>query len=138
MTAYAYTTFTAAKPTEMELRVSSITSFKVWVNGKQVFARDEYHHGMEPDQYKFPVSLNAGKNEILIKVCQNARAQPWETMWRFQMRACDPIGTAILSTARPPRTVTLEGRDLDEEEAAAKKKAQPAPAKKADAPAKKD
>ena len=35
---------------------------------QEIFARDEYHHGMELDQYVGRGTLKAGRNELLVKV----------------------------------------------------------------------
>ena len=44
---------------------------KVWLNGRFVFGRDEYHRNMEMDQYRLPVELKSGRNTLLVKCCQN-------------------------------------------------------------------
>ena len=43
-----------------------------------------------------------GINTILVKACQNAQTQSWANKWSLQMRVCDELGTAILSTDRKP------------------------------------
>jgi hypothetical protein len=63
-----------------------------------VFGRDEYHRGREIDQYTMPVRLKAGKNTLLVKVCQNEQRESWTQEWDFQIRVCDPTGTAIHSS----------------------------------------
>ncbi len=93
---YAWTTFHADRPRRVELRLGCKNAWKLWLNGKLVFARDEYHRGMKMDQYRFPVELKAGPNEILVKVCQNEQVEPWTVEWQFQLRVCDATGTAIL------------------------------------------
>ena len=40
-------------------------------------------------------------NTILIKLCQNEQMQNWTKEWEFQIRVCDPTGTAILASNRP-------------------------------------
>ena len=35
----------AEKDTPCDIRVTSITSVKIFLNGKELFGRDEYHHG---------------------------------------------------------------------------------------------
>jgi len=73
----------------------------VWFNGKLLFGRDEYHRGSRIDQYRLPVELKAGKNTILVKVCQNEEVKDWTKEWEFQLRVCDATGTAILAKDRP-------------------------------------
>jgi len=72
-----------------------ITGLKVFLNGKEVFAREEYHHGMELDQYVARGELKAGRNELLLKVCQNEQTEAWAQSWRFQVRLCAPAGVAV-------------------------------------------
>ena len=94
---YAWTTFDSDRPQDVELRLGCKNAWKLWVNGRLVFARDEYHRGMRMDQYRFPVRLKAGPNEILVKLCQNEQQETWTVEWQFQLRVCDATGTAILS-----------------------------------------
>jgi hypothetical protein len=65
-----------------------------------VFAREEYHRGMNLDQYRMRGKLKAGKNVILIKICQNEQTEDWAQRWQFQFRVVDATGTAVLSTDR--------------------------------------
>ena len=67
-----------------ELRVGCINALKVFHNGKEVFGCEECHHGSDMDQYIIPVTLNAGRNELLFKVCQNEQTEPWAQDWSFQ------------------------------------------------------
>ena len=98
VTGYAYTEFYTDNPRQVELRLGSQNAWKVWLNGEYVFGRDEYHRGREIDQYTMPVRLKAGKNTLLIKVCQNEQRETWTQEWDFQIRVCDPTGTAIHSS----------------------------------------
>ncbi len=102
---YAYTDFVSEEDREVELRLGTPNAWKVWVNGELVFGREEYHRGTRLDQYQFPAKLKKGHNDILIKVCQNEQKESWAQKWEFQLRVCDPVGTAILSTNRPPRVL---------------------------------
>jgi hypothetical protein len=76
-----------------------MNSWKVWLNGKLLFGRDEYHFNSEIDQYLMPAQLQPGRNTILVKVCQNEQTEDWAGDWDFQLRVTDPLGTPILSTA---------------------------------------
>lgn len=102
VTAYAYAEFTSDAARPAELRLGCKNAWKLWANGRLLFGRDEYHRGMEIDQYRMPVDLKAGKNTILVKVCQNEQTETWTKEWEFQLRVCDARGTAILSADRPP------------------------------------
>jgi hypothetical protein len=101
-TAYAYTNFESASEREAELRLGCKNAWKVWLNGKLLFARDEYHRGQRMDQYKLKCHLRKGHNEILVKCCQNEQTESWTVEWEFQLRVCDSAGTAILSAKSDP------------------------------------
>jgi len=92
---YAYTVVESDKELPVEIRYGCINASKLFVNGKQVFAREEYHHGEPFDQYVVPVTLKAGRNEILLKVCQNDQKEPWAQAWQFKLRICDATGGAV-------------------------------------------
>lgn len=106
VTAYATTDFISDRAQPAELRLGGKNGWKVWFNGKFLFGRDEYHRGAEIDQYRMPVQLQAGRNTILVKVCQNEQVEKWTVEWEFQLRVCDALGTAIHSTDRPPAPST--------------------------------
>ena len=102
VTGYAFTEFNAATARPAELRLGCKNGWKIWFNGKLLFGRDEYHRGARIDQYRLPVELKAGRNTILVKVCQNEDVKDWTKEWEFQLRVCDATGTAILAKDRPP------------------------------------
>jgi hypothetical protein len=102
VTGYAFTEFNAAEARPAELRLGCKNGWKIWFNGKLLFGRDEYHRGARIDQYRMPVELKAGRNTILVKVCQNEEVKDWTKEWEFQLRVCDASGTAILAKDRPP------------------------------------
>jgi len=79
----------------VEIRAGCINASKIFLNGKEIFAREEYHHGMLFDQYRARATLKAGRNELLIKVCQNEQTEPWAQSWSFQVRVCDFVGAAV-------------------------------------------
>jgi hypothetical protein len=95
--AIAYARAIVDSPAERraELRIGCINALKVFHNGKEVFGCEECHHGSEMDQYIIPVTLKAGRNELLLKVCQNEQTEPWAQEWTFQARLCDAAGAAI-------------------------------------------
>ena len=105
--AYAHAEFTADRAQPCELRTGSVNAHKVWLNGELIMANHVYHSGQEIDQYIARGELKKGKNEILIKVCQNEQTEPWAQVWQFQLRVCDTIGTAILSQDRPGQKVAV-------------------------------
>jgi len=98
--AYAVTDFLCDEEQEVEFRWASFNATKLWLNGRLIAAHDVYHAGSQFDQYISRVTLEPGKNRILVKVCQNEQTQDWTNKWYFQLRVCDEIGTAILSADR--------------------------------------
>ena len=93
--AYAFTIVESDKERPVEIRFGSITAAKVFLNGKELFAREEYHHGERFDQYVVRTTLKAGKNELLLKVSQNDQKEPWAQVWQFKLRLCDATGGAL-------------------------------------------
>ncbi len=83
----------------VELRAGCINGLKIFLNGKEIFAREEYHHGMRVDQYAPRGTLKKGRNVILLKVCQNEQKENWAQEWRFQLRLCDAVGAAVPFTS---------------------------------------
>jgi hypothetical protein len=98
---YARAEFMSDKARDVDFRLGTPNSWKLWVNSELAFSREEYHRGMALDQYRVRGRLKAGKNVILLKVCQNEQTEEWAQRWQFQLRVCDATGTAILSTTRP-------------------------------------
>ncbi len=101
---YASTTWTSDKDRQLELRLGTPNAWKLWVNGKMVFGREEYHRGTEMDQYKIPVQLKAGSNTILLKICQNEQTQDWAQSYHFQIRVCDATGAAVSNAPKTAQT----------------------------------
>lgn len=95
---YATTEFHADKDREVEFRMATPNAWKLWVNGKHVFGREEYHRtpsNLVMDVYRVPVKLKAGANRILLKVCQNEQEQDWAQRYQFNVRICDESGVAV-------------------------------------------
>jgi hypothetical protein len=93
--AYAVTHLEAKKDQPIRIHVGSSNAIKLWLNGKLVYERDEYHHGMSMDQYQATGQLKSGRNTLLLKVCQNEQKEEWAQDWTFQLRVCDPTGGGI-------------------------------------------
>jgi hypothetical protein len=104
--AYAATEFYSDRAQSVELRLGGKNSWKVWLNGKLLFARDEYHTSSEIDQYPMPAQLEPGWNKILVKVCQNELVKEWTEEWQFQLRVTDALGTPIVSM-KPFRPIAM-------------------------------
>lgn len=92
---YATTTFMSDKARDIEVRLGTPNAWKLWINGVQVFGRDEYHRGTFLDQYKVKARLKPGANVFLLKVCQNEQTEDWAQAWTFQLRICDQTGVAV-------------------------------------------
>ena len=95
VTGYAYAVVYSENERSVELRAGSNNAVKIFLNGRQIYFRDEYHHGMRMDQHVGRGTLKAGGNEILIKVCQNEQKEDWAQLWSFQLRVCDALGGAV-------------------------------------------
>ncbi|MCG9127436.1 hypothetical protein JT359_07550 [Candidatus Poribacteria bacterium] len=85
---YAFTTVISPIDQAVQFRFDSDDQGKVWLNGKPVFEHTETFTA-EIDDYKFPVFLNAGKNSILVKVCER------DGGWGFYFRITDKMGNPI-------------------------------------------
>lgn len=108
VTAYAASTITLDAPRKLQIRFGTPNGWKLWVNGKYIFGREEYHSGENFDQYIHDVELARGSNVILFKCCQNEQTEDWAKDWRFQLRVCDGTGAGVRSTTRPPSSLTNE------------------------------
>jgi hypothetical protein len=97
---YAYAEFNSDSKRPVELRLGCKNAWKVWLNGKFLFGRDEYHRGMEIDQYRLAGELKKGKNVILVKICQNEQTEQWTKEWEFQLRVTDPLGAVVASAKK--------------------------------------
>lgn len=106
---YATTTWTSDQDQQVEIRLGTPNSWKLWVNGKLVFEREEYHRSSQLDQYRVPVALKAGKNMLMFKVCQNEQTQDWAQRYQFQIRICNSTGSAILSATSAARSEIKSG-----------------------------
>ncbi len=103
--AYAVAEFHSDKPRPIELRLGSENANKIWLNGTLLSTAEVYHANGTMDQYVGRGELKTGRNVILLKICQNEQTETWAQDWKFQLRACDATGKAVLATDRPaPRT----------------------------------
>ena len=106
---YASTTWTSDKEQQAEIRLGTPNSWKLWVNGKLVFEREEYHRSSQLDQYRVPVTLQAGNNTLLLKICQNEQTQDWAQRYQYQIRICNSTGSAVLPATGTARSETKSG-----------------------------
>lgn len=96
---YLYTEIEVPTAQVAQVRYASPNGVRVWLNGKLVASTEVYHAGGEVDQYTSDVNLVAGKNTLLLKVCQNEQKESWAQNWSIQLRLCEPLGGAIPFTA---------------------------------------
>ena len=92
--AFAYTEFVIPAAREAEFRGAADDNLTVWVNGKRAFGFEEYRNGVRFDRHRFKVQLPAGKNTVLVKICQSAAPNP-EPNWEFFLRVVDETGKGI-------------------------------------------
>jgi hypothetical protein len=91
--AFAYTEIVVAKAMTVEFRGAADDNFTVWVNGERIFGFEEYRNGVRLDRHRFQVKLRAGKNSVLVKICQSP-ANP-EPNWEFLLRVVDLQGRGL-------------------------------------------
>ncbi len=99
--AYAYSEFESAAEQDVVLKIGCINANKVWLNAQLVISEDVYHNGMDPDQFSGTAKLRQGKNQLLVKICQNDQPESWAQEWMFQVRICDPTGKSVLPAPEP-------------------------------------
>ena len=105
--AYAYAVVEAPAATPIEVRATSPNALQVFLNGKKIYDRDAYHNGRAPDAHVARGKLKAGRNELLLKVCQDDQKQPWAQGWEFAARLCDATGGRVpLQQSLPTPTGT--------------------------------
>ncbi|MDE0638040.1 MAG: tetratricopeptide repeat protein [Candidatus Poribacteria bacterium] len=84
--AYAWITFTSPEERKAQIRFDSDDQGKVWLNGKKVYAHRRTR-GAQVDRRTIPVTLIAGQNTILVKVCNESLP------WGFYLRITNTEGT---------------------------------------------
>jgi hypothetical protein len=122
--AYAWAVIVADKEMPCDIRVASITSIQLFLNGKKLAERDEYHHGAPFDANIGKGTLRKGENVVLLKVLQNAQREDYAKVWFFQMRLCDdtggplPLRQKIIENGKEkiiPLGFIPEGKEMKEE-----------------------
>ena len=67
--AYLYREFTVGSDVECPFSFGSDDTLTVWMNGEKVHSENVYR-GCAPDQALLKLKLRAGKNTLLLKICQ--------------------------------------------------------------------
>lgn len=94
-TGYALAIVDGERERPIQIRVQSNNAVKIFLNGQMLLGNEEYHHGTRMDQYIGAGRFKPGRNEILLKICQNEQTEVWAQAWNFHMRVSDPVGAAI-------------------------------------------
>jgi hypothetical protein len=92
--AYALAIVVSEKERDVQVRAGSNNSVQIFLNGKKIYSREFAHQGMRMDQHVGKGKLQAGRNEVLIKVCQDENVRV-SHQWSFQLRLCDELGGAV-------------------------------------------
>jgi hypothetical protein len=93
---YAFVEIESRVEQRVELRCSADDNLTVWLNGEKVLAREQWLNGTRLDRFVTPVTLRAGTNRVLVKICQGPQHVNPEVPnnWSFQLRFCDATGVA--------------------------------------------
>jgi hypothetical protein len=116
--AYAFTTIDSPEPRDVQIRCGADDNLTIWLNAERVFGKDEWQNGTRLDRFIVPVRLRAGRNEILVKVCQGPKYRDpgMANLWSMQLRICDATGKGVrfpkpIDEIRSlPQNRTLENR----------------------------
>ncbi len=102
--AYAYTEIDMPQEQPAQLRCGADDNCSVWLNGRKVFAREQWLNGTRFDRFITPIMLKAGRNTLLVKVCQGPRHKDPEVPnnWTLQLRLCDDAGRGVAFTSGLP------------------------------------
>lgn len=94
---YAWTELEVPRDQAAQLRCGADDNCSVWLNGEKVFAREQWLNGTRFDRFIAPIRLNAGRNTLLVKVCQGPQHKDPEVPnnWSLQLRLCDDDGRGI-------------------------------------------
>lgn len=94
---YAYAEFEVAHGRTAQVRCGADDNCTVWLNGEKVFAREQWLNGTRFDRFIAPITLQPGRNTLLVKVCQGPQHKDPEVPnnWSLQLRLCDEQGRGI-------------------------------------------
>ena len=96
--AYLHTYVHATTAVECSLLLGSDDGFRAWLNGEPVGGEDRYGVVMA-DNFRLPVSLDAGWNRLLIKVTQGTG--DWQLIARLAEPDGSLVGTDLRAAAVP-------------------------------------
>ncbi len=84
--AYTWTTVNASDERQARIWISAHNPAKIWFNGKEVSTINQDRQPMSDNQHTVPVTLQAGKNSILVKL----GGRRWG--WKLQLWLTDVDG----------------------------------------------
>ncbi len=102
---YAYTELNASTEMTGQLRAGADDNCTVWLNGEKVLSRSQWLNGHRLDRFVAPVNLKAGRNTVLVKICQGPQHKDPQVPnnWSLQLRFCDADGKGLpLQNLLPP------------------------------------
>lgn len=85
---YLHREITCRDAMELPVSLGSDDSLKVWLNGKEILSEGS-QRSCSPDQNRLTLRLNAGKNQLLLKVCQ------YSGEWAYYFHAEGTVPRAI-------------------------------------------
>jgi hypothetical protein len=96
--AYAYAQLDSPRDQAGQLRCGADDNCTVWLNGQKVFAREQWLNGTRFDRFVTPIRLSAGRNRVLVKVCQGPQHKDPQVAnnWSLQLRFCDESGRGLV------------------------------------------
>jgi hypothetical protein len=96
--AYLYTRLDSPAERAVQLRAGADDNLTIWLNGRKVFAKDEWQNGTRLDRFIVPVQLRQGPNDLLVKVCQGPKYRDpgMANPWSLQIRVCDAGGKGVV------------------------------------------
>lgn len=97
--AYGLLSFQCPTVRDARLRIGTNEATRVWLNGREVWIRN-LRRGAIVDDDIIPVTLQEGKNTVLIKVCQKIGE------WGFYFRITDPEGKPFGDVTYIPQVVS--------------------------------
>lgn len=107
--AYAHAVLESPRKRTALVLCGADDNITIWLNGERVFAREQWLNGTRPDRFRAPANLRAGRNELLVKICQGPQHKnpSVSNNWTFHLRFVDEtlkgIPLASLSPAREAR-----------------------------------
>jgi len=87
---YLYRELDFGGPCDLPVSLGSDDTLTVWLNGKKVLSSGE-SRSCEPDQHLLTLKLKAGKNALLLKVCQGTG----QFSFYFALKAPAPAPAAV-------------------------------------------